>query len=135
MQTQKQGLFSDAPVISVYTRAQAIDDGFLVDVSDSSEYKELRFRFPIALTRAVWDRYVEVSQGVWGQDLHGRLWDVLFMLRQAIRSSRTGDYLRFQLHVRNDNRAGMPPLVTLKAICGPGDDAEPVITVMLPDED
>ncbi|MBK6880575.1 MAG: hypothetical protein IPN65_03615 [Elusimicrobia bacterium] len=131
MHTQKQGLFSDAPVISVYTRAQAIEDGFLVDVSDSSEYKELRFRFPIALTRAVWDRYVEVPQGVWGQDLHGRLWDLLFMLRHAIRSSATGDYLRFHLHVRNDNRAGMPPLVTLKAICGPGDDAEPVITVLL----
>ena len=73
MHTQKQGLFSDAPVISVYTRAQAIDDGFLVDVSDSSEYKELRFKFPIALTRAVWDRYVEVPAGVACQDSKGRL--------------------------------------------------------------
>jgi hypothetical protein len=25
--------------------------------------------------------------------------------------------------------------VTLKAICGPGDTAEPVITIMLPEED
>ncbi len=25
--------------------------------------------------------------------------------------------------------------VQLKAVCGPGDDGEPVITVMLPDED
>jgi len=26
-------------------------------------------------------------------------------------------------------------LVTLKALCGPGDDGEPVITIMLPEED
>jgi hypothetical protein len=29
----------------------------------------------------------------------------------------------------------MPPLVRLKALCGPGDDGEPVITVMMPGED
>jgi hypothetical protein len=27
------------------------------------------------------------------------------------------------------------PLVRLKALCGPGDQGEPVVTVMLPDED
>jgi hypothetical protein len=37
--------------------------------------------------------------------------------------------------VRNDNRSGTPPLVRLKALCGPGDQGEPVITVMLPEED
>jgi hypothetical protein len=41
----------------------------------------------------------------------------------------------FALHVRNDNRDGIPPLVRLKAECGPGDGGEPVVTVMLPDED
>jgi hypothetical protein len=29
----------------------------------------------------------------------------------------------------------MPPLLRLKAVCGLGDDREPVITVMMPDED
>jgi hypothetical protein len=28
-----------------------------------------------------------------------------------------------------------PPLVRLKAVCGPGDQGEPVITVMMPNED
>ena len=135
MHMQKQGIFGDATVISIYTRAQAIDDGFLVDVSDSSEYKELRFKFPIALTRAVWDRYVEVPVGVACQDSKGRLWDVLFMLRDAIRKSSGGAQINFSLHVRNDNSAGTPPLVPLKAICGPGDDAAPVITVLELDED
>jgi hypothetical protein len=41
----------------------------------------------------------------------------------------------FAWHVRNDNRDRTPPLVRLKALCGPGDRGEPVVTVMLPDED
>jgi hypothetical protein len=43
--------------------------------------------------------------------------------------------VRFRVHVRNDNRERTPPLVALKAVCGPGDQAEPVVTVMMPDED
>jgi len=35
--------------------------------------------------------------------------------------------------VRNTNT--VPEPVTLKACIGPGDDAEPVITLMLPEED
>ena len=57
------------------------------------------------------------------------------MLRHAIRQSNGGDQINFSLHVRNDNRAGTPPLVPLKAICNGGDDGEATITVLLPDED
>ena len=41
----------------------------------------------------------------------------------------------FGLHVRNDNRDRTPPLVRLKALCGPDDDDSPCITVLLPEED
>jgi hypothetical protein len=60
---------------------------------------------------------------------------VVFLLRLAIGRSDGGPKVRFGVHVRNDNRERTPPLVRLKALCGPGDDAEPVITVLLPDED
>ena len=43
--------------------------------------------------------------------------------------------IHFGVHVRNDNREGTPPLVRLKALCHPGDQGEPVVTVMTPDED
>jgi hypothetical protein len=58
------------------------------------------------------------------------------MLPWAIRGSK-GDpcEIRFALHVRNDNRERTPPLVRLKALCGPGDQGEPVDTVMMADED
>jgi hypothetical protein len=58
---------------------------------------------------------------------------VLFLLGLAAR--REGNEVRFAVHVRNDNREGPPPLVRLKALCGPGDQGEPVLTVMMPDED
>jgi hypothetical protein len=90
----------------------------------------------VALTCGAWERCVRVPAGLACQDEAGRLWDVLWLLACAIRGSKAGARLvRFGVHVRNDNRQGTPPLVRLKAACGPGDQGGPVITVMLPDED
>ena len=105
-----------------------------MDVSAAA--REAGFKYPVALTVAAWAKCVAVPPGVVCQDEAGRLWDVLTMLRWAVRGSKDGTAeVRFGVHVRNDNREGTPPLVQLKALCGPGDDGEPVITVMLPDED
>jgi hypothetical protein len=43
-----------------------------------------------------------------------------------------GTEVRFGVHVRNDNSEGTPRLVQRKAVWGPGDQGEPVVTVMLP---
>jgi hypothetical protein len=91
-------------------------------------------RFPVTLTAAAWAQCVEVPPGVECQDEAGRLWDVLTLFRLAARRGE-GDTLFVGVHVRDDNRPGVPPLVRLKAVCGPGDAAAPVVTVMLPDED
>ena len=100
-----------------YTRAQALADGVLVDVTEMA--REAGFQIPVALTHAVWAEYVAVPEGVEGQDEAGRLWDILWMCRHGIRQlQRQGSETLFSLHVRNDNRAGEPPLVTLKAISG-----------------
>ena len=40
------------PIFSTYSRAQAIEDGILVDVSDTA--REAGFTIPVALTRTVW---------------------------------------------------------------------------------
>jgi hypothetical protein len=125
-------LFEDAPIISSYSRADAIDDGTLIDVSDIA--REAGIAFPAAVTAAVWGRCVEVPPGIECQDEAGRLWDVLWMLRCAI-GKASGSRVDFGVHVRNDNRERTPPLVRLYALCGAGDEGEPVITVMMPDED
>lgn len=122
----------DMDVIYSYSRKQAIDDGVLIDVGEMG--KEAGIKFPIAITSAVWNKYVEVPDGVSCQDKTGRLWDIVWMLYCRIAGSRDiGTHVLFRLYVRNTNEAA--DLVTLKAVCGPGDDGDPVITVMLPNED
>jgi hypothetical protein len=125
-------MFEEADLIHRYTRTDALHDGVLIDVSEMA--REAGIRWPVALTAAAWAKCVAVLSGVACQDEAGRLWDVAWMLACAIRRG-SGAEVRFGVHVRNDNRDRTPPLVRLKALCGPGDDGEPCITVMLPEED
>jgi hypothetical protein len=86
------------------------------------------------MTRAAWEPCVAVPPGVACRDEAGRLWDALWLLAVAARRGG-GAEVRFGVHARNDNRERTPPPVRLKALCGHGDGGEPVLTVMLPDED
>lgn len=120
------------PVIYSYTREQAIEDGVLVDVCYMS--RQVGLKFHSAFTQAVWERYVKVPEAAPWQDESGRLWDILWMLRMAIqRQKRDSSTILYKLLVQNDENPAKE--VTLKCICGPGDKGEPVLTIMLPDED
>lgn len=126
---QPENLFGD--LVFRYTRAQAIADGVLVDVSAAA--REAGIRFPTALTAAAWNEFIAVPEGLEGvQDEAGRLWDILWMFRQAARRE-PGSQLEFHVLVQNGQEG--PKERTLKSVCGPGDHAEPVITIMLPRED
>jgi hypothetical protein len=104
------------PVIYAYTRSQAVADGFQIEVTKIAA--EAGIKFPVFLTRMVFDQFVIVPPGVTGQDEAGRLWDIVWLLRLAIRRARPGtDRLSFALYVRNDNRGAR--LVKLIATCGP----------------
>ena len=123
-------------VIDSYSRAQAIEDGVLVDLTAVCPKEAGIFKFPVACTATVWEECIKVPAGMEGaQDLAGRAWDVCWMLLCAIRGGKGGPLTMFKLRVRNKPGEGTPPLVTLKAVCGPGDNAEPVITIMQPHED
>lgn len=76
------------PVPLTYSRSQAVADGFQVEVSKVAE--EAGIRFPVFLTRAVYDRFVSVPPGITAQDEAGRLWDLVWMLRFAIRKALPG---------------------------------------------
>ena len=126
-------------VISTYSRAQALDDGVLVDAGPMA--KEVGFRIPVALTAAAWSDCVVWSDADSERQVHqdqsGRLFDVLYMAHHAIRSSRSnGDRLTFQLYrVPRDGKSTEAVITTLKLIVGPGDQGEPVVTILLLGED
>ncbi|MBI5247529.1 MAG: hypothetical protein HY923_10135 [Elusimicrobia bacterium] len=120
-------------VIHAYTRAQAIEDGVLVDMSALA--REAGFRWPLAVTRSVWG-VIEPDDALKreGQSYTGRAWDLLTILRAEMRSARDGCEVRFAAYFVTE--PGMPPRqVAMRAVSGPGDEGEPVITVMMPDED
>jgi len=121
--------------ISSYSRRQAIEDGVLVDLMQEETaglVREAGFKFPVAMTSGAWEAAIGPIAGKLpdGQDLKGRLWDVLWMLKIAIRAIRPLATTRIDFQVRVSGR-----LVPLYSVVGPGDDAEPVITILLPGED
>jgi hypothetical protein len=125
---------NDMPVIYRYTRAQAIADGVLVDLSPWA--KETGFKIPLACTEAVWNGYIVPAEELRpaGQSERGRAHDLLWMLYVAIRKCpKRTDQVCFQtLFLMSPHNTRT---IDFKAVCGPGDDGEPVLTVMLPDED
>ena len=137
------------PVISSYSRAQAIEDGVLVDVSELA--REAGIKFPVAVSTGVFGVLAPWSQGRegdinkpeqgqalygLGQSFNGRAWDMLTILLYEIRRGQGGDRVDFApLFLIPGNGTKRPVPVKMYALCGPGDTAEPVITVMLPTED
>ncbi len=127
----EQDFWEDAEVISTYTRKQALEDGVLIDVTETA--KEAGIKYPTAITQTLWSSWIEVPPELKGlQDEQGRLWDVLHMFVVAARNV-TGTYLTYS--VLFQTKAEIPKKVRLNAICGPGDQGEPVITIMLPGDD
>lgn len=140
---------SEWNVISTYTTREAVSDGFLVKV-EAEASKEAGIKYPVYMTRAVWEKYVEVPQGMEGiQNLSGRLWDVLYMFAFHARNVRSDsllfDFISFMPDAGNwepNEKLETPEnhfnrLVTLKAVVQAQDfdDPSPAIFIMKPDED
>ena len=129
-----------------YSRAQAIEDGVLVDLSQAIE--PCPFKYPVAMSRAAYAATIEAG-GEYrpdgeecevltlpgGQDAQGRVHDVFWTLQLAIRrQSAPTDRVHFSVLVdtRGDGRKSQ---IDLYSVCGPGDTEAPVITIMLEGED
>jgi hypothetical protein len=116
--------------ISIYTRAQALEDGTLIDISPLA--KEAGFVYPIAITQAAWAEWIVPPEGATDQDEKGRLWDLLSVLRWEIKKGVKGDRVDFRVLFDQGNKKVYDEFYSL---FGPGDEGEPVITIMLPGED
>lgn len=136
-------------IVSTYSTKEAVADGFLVKV-DTEASKEAGIKFPVYLTRAVWDKYVEVPKGMESyQNISGRLWDLLYMFAFVARKTVTA-HLTFVFYciipdegnweeheVLEDKNNRQLRMVTLKAVIQAQDfdDPSPAIFIMKPNED
>lgn len=133
-------MFEAGDVIHSYTRAQAIADGCLFDVSKVAQ--EAGFRISVALTQSVmidcvkWPESVEARKPGTGQDENGRLWDVLTMAHHAARGAGGSQRVTFSVRRVPTEGGGIRPVEVALVMCiGGGDSREPVITIMQPNED
>lgn len=124
-------------VIHSYSREQAIADGVLIDVTSTA--MEAGFKIPVALTSAVYEDCVrwDAVDGAAGQDEAGRLWDVVYLASRAAISSPRKARVDFDLMRVNRITPDVvvPTRTSLSMVVGPGDQGEPVITIMQRGED
>jgi len=122
--------------ICVYSRADAIEDGVLIDVTKIA--KEAGFKVPVAVTSSVWmDCIVWTDEDTKTyQDQEGRLWDVVYMANYAARKDRDSQMIKVELYrVPRQGKEVESLPVELKMVISGGDNGEPVITISQPEED
>jgi hypothetical protein len=132
---ESENPWDGAEVVFSYSRAEAIADGVLVDFTKeplATLCRQAGFRLPIAMTDGAWASCIGSEPFPSGQSVTGRVWDVLNVLRTAIRANRDTDRVNFKLRVWNGVQFEN---VALWCQCGPGDTPEPVLTIMLEGED
>lgn len=123
------------PIISRYTRADALTDGVLIDVTPIA--RAAGFTIPVAVTRALMSDIESIPSSLIGlADRDGRVWDCLHMTRAEIRRM-VSDTDRLEVSLVMPVALPDGPLrmwYTFQAVIGPGDDGAPVITLMGLDE-
>ena len=130
---KKDPIFGE--LIYSYTRAQAIADGVLVDVTKMA--REAGFTCNTVVTQSLWAAINEISSNFNFESVEGRLWDVLWMARMAAgaKDNRGKSRIECQLvmHTRN-----LEPfhdqLVELMLDVAPGDQGEIVVTIGYQDD-
>ncbi|HPB66194.1 MAG TPA: hypothetical protein PLW80_06525, partial [Spirochaetales bacterium] len=84
-------------VVFSYSRADALADGILVDVSELA--REAGFKLPVAVSDTLYHGYLTppLELAKEGQSLDGRLWDTLSVLRYAIKAASSTDRISFSV--------------------------------------
>jgi uncharacterized protein DUF6573 len=126
------GLFQCGDEIASYTRAEALADGWLIDVSDPA--KEAGLLYSVAVTADVWVECIRIPEGLECDTEANRVWNIVWLLTcEIILEKREVDEITFRMYVRQaPNR--LPQRVTLRAVCEPDDNGNPCLTVMLAEE-
>jgi len=116
-------------LIFSYSREQAINDGVLIPI-DAKMGSEVGLKVPAAMTNGLYNKYIQTT--LLSQDEEGRIWDMLFMFVLSAKGSNSDTILFDVIFQMSDSKT---ETATLKAIIGPGDHGEPVLTFLLKHED
>lgn len=129
--------------IHVHTRAELIEDGDLIEASPRL-VREAGILFPVCYSRRAytgaieWTEVDERRRPGYGQSTAGREWDVLYIAALAMRCSKRrndgASTVPFQVYAVSAE-AGKAVPHRLYVHVGPGDDAEPVLTILCEGED
>jgi len=125
--------FKDFPVISSYTRQEAIDDGTLINITDIT--KQRGFKFPVCITSRLYACLESIPKKYSLETVRGRINDILDMLifKIQISKEKASDIIYFQVIIHDSRNSKTPK--RLYSRCSAGDNMEPVITIMFEDED
>ena len=124
----------DWNVVFEYSRAEAIFDGVLVDVTEQA--KQIGFKIHTVITGTIFHGYIEPPAGVdgsFGQSVTGRLHDVLTLALFAARRAVNTDRVTFKVDFLMS--PGRQETIEAIAHIGPGDTPAPVLTIMMPEDD
>jgi hypothetical protein len=122
------GLFLDDDIISQYTRADAIAEGVLVDLTKDFPVVKRVYKYPVACTASVWAIINSTTSE----------WVVAEVIAVVIaRNTNKTKIIDETTHLFEVILEGAAPFDrhTFKIICHPGDNGEGVLTIMMPNED
>jgi hypothetical protein len=127
-------IFAGCEIISSYTRADAIADGTLIDITGNfPDISHQLYKYPVACTATVW-AIVEaaVASKKHCNNFDGVVWDLLWMSQKGVVRKLDESQHIFRVIIMGADRKRYHDF---KIMCHGGDQAEPVLTIMQPWED
>ena len=118
------------------SRAEAITEGTIIDVSELG--RQVGFKWPVAMTKAVWEDSVswsdEDSEQQVPQNQKSRLFSVVGACADYVRTrGPKADRMRFRINrIPRDGISRGAQQRLLQVVAHPGDDGEPVLTIRIP---
>ena len=152
--TNSENIFENVAMISTYTAREGVEDGVLVALNGPlySEFgdawmpamvAEAGIRLPVLMTAGAFDDCVapigDDEQLAPGQDIKGRLWDVLNLTAWAMRRNKSDHRAHFNIKYlpnvpKASERHGLRVTRRLIIAIGAGDDG-PYLTILRPEDD
>ena len=121
-------------VIYSYSRADAVRDGVLIDITDIA--KRFGFKYPVAITSNLYFTYINQNGGLnsVNQIDNTRLIDLLTAMYYSIKNCKDSKTNFVTVKITIKPSPNETSEIEVWAHCGPADDYRLVITIMLPED-